>query len=226
MDELEAFELSCQIEPLQSAANNSSTGGGSGSTSGSAKETRFKRRITPLSNHRKNDSIASTVSGSSNSSTPMLCETDGSLREEDDAVLSVGGGATSLNDSLRSRVSSASSNCSTPSLDTSISSSTPSRPDRTSTVSDNPSASPPQDPYRTPEFYIIRVSLETSTEATEGKQIFWAKGIINLPPPKKYILSVLMDWVGIFNIWMRPIISNSISYYDYLRSYLKVRHNF
>merc|ERR1719259_505231 len=35
---------------------------------------RFKRRITPIINHRKNDSIASTVSGSSSSSTPMLCE--------------------------------------------------------------------------------------------------------------------------------------------------------
>ena len=154
--------MSCQIEPLQSA------GGGSGNATAnsSTKENRFKRRITPLANHRKNDSIASTVSGSSNSSTPMLCETDGSLREEEDAVC-LGGGATSLNDSLRSRVSSASSGCSTPSLDASISSSTPSRPDRSS-VSDNPSASPPQDPYRTPEFYIIRVSWETSTEATEG----------------------------------------------------------
>ena len=158
MDELESFELSCQIEPLVSQSN-----GNSGS-----KESRFRRRITPLGHHRKNDSIASTVSGSSSSSTPMLCETDGSLKEDEDLKMSA-----SLNDSVRSRVSSASSACSTPSLDTSLScSGTPTKPDKTP---DKPSE-PTQDPYRTPEFYIIRVSLESSTEATEGKtKIFFVQ---------------------------------------------------
>lgn len=158
MDEVEAFELSCLIEPL-----NLTSGGGS-------KESRFRRRITPLGHHRKNDSIASTVSGSSNSSTPMLCETDGSLREDDD----VKPGAASLNDSLRSRVSSASSACSTPSLDTSLPA-TPLKVDKSSSVSDKPGDTPPSDPYRTPEFYIIRVSLESSTEATEGKRYLVAE---------------------------------------------------
>jgi len=189
MDELEAFELSCQIEPLQSSMNGA---GGSSSANSSSKEPRFKRRITPLSNHRKNDSIASTVSGSSNSSTPMLCETDGSLREEEDGVLMVGGGATSLNDSLRSRVSSASSGCSTPSLDTSISSSTPSRQDRSSTVSDNPSASPPQDPYRTPEFYIIRVSWLTQSEATEGVIMYKSIMLSNREHTSEVICSAML----------------------------------
>ena len=152
MDELEAFEVSCQIEPLNQTTQ----------CSGS-KESRFRRRITPIGQHRKNDSIASTVSGSSNSSTQMLCETDGSVREDDDMKTSV-----SLNDSVRSRVSSASSACSIPSIDTSLTSiGTPSKQDK---VSDNP-GDPAPDPFRTPEFYIIRVSLESSTEATEGNMV-------------------------------------------------------
>ena len=154
MDELEAFELSCQIEPLNQTTQNSGS-----------KESRFRRRITPLGQHRKNDSIASTVSGSSNSSTPMHYETDGSVRDDDESKMTA-----SLNDSLRSRVSSASSACSTPSIDTSLASlGTPSRSDR---VSDNP-GDPAPDPFRTPEFYIIRVSLESSTEATEGNVIYF-----------------------------------------------------
>ena len=70
MDENEAHELSCQIEPTHPNSSSANT----------SKESRFKRRITPIINHRKNDSIASTVSGSSSSSTPMLCETDGSVK--------------------------------------------------------------------------------------------------------------------------------------------------
>ena len=157
MDERESFELSCQVEPLNPTP-------ASGSAS---KESRFRRRITPLGHHRKNDSIASTVSGSSSSSAPMGGDGEGSTREEDDLKTT----ASSLNDSVRSRISSASSGCSTPSLDTSLASAgTPSSRtvDRTP-VSDKPD--PAQDPFRTPEFYIIRVSLESSTEATEGTYI-------------------------------------------------------
>ena len=156
MDEVSACELSCQIEPGQPSAS-SSTG----------KESRFRRRIGGgvLSNHRKNDSIASTVSGSSSSSTPMLCETDGSLREDNIS--------TSINDSVRSRVSSASS-ASLPSIDTSLASAnSPAKCDKNSSSlscqnSETPTSSPPADPYRSPDFYIIRVSLESSVEATEG----------------------------------------------------------
>lgn len=194
MDEREAFELSCQVEPL-SYQTNPNSGAGSG------KESRFRRRITPsLNQHRKNDSIASTVSGSSNS----ICDTtDGSLREEsggpgeeDDDEAASGGAASrrgskaplqpSLNDSVRSRVSSASASsaCSTaPSLDASSLNGTPAKCDRASGGKSTPGGSvagdstpggagqlaPTSDPYRTPDFYIIRVSLESSSEATEGR---------------------------------------------------------
>ncbi|XP_023320057.1 ral guanine nucleotide dissociation stimulator isoform X2 [Eurytemora carolleeae] len=173
MDELEAFELSCQIEPLNQTTQNSGS-----------KESRFRRRITPLGQHRKNDSIASTVSGSSNSSTPMHYETDGSVRDDDESKMTA-----SLNDSLRSRVSSASSACSTPSIDTSLASlGTPSRSDR---VSDNP-GDPAPDPFRTPEFYIIRVSLESSTEATEGVIMYKSIMLSNREHTREVICSAML----------------------------------
>ncbi len=119
---------------------------------------------------RKNDSIASTVSGSSNSSNPLTAasETDGGGEEGAAATPS------SLNESVRSRISSASSACSTtPSLDVSLNSaggvSAAARSDRTPGSAAGDGGQPAADPYRTPDFYIIRVSLESSTEATEGK---------------------------------------------------------
>merc|ERR1712088_311208 len=169
MDENEAHELSCQIEPTHPSSNVS-------------KESRFKRRITPIINHRKNDSIASTVSGSSSSSTPMLCETDGSVKEEDvpEGALSSSG----LNDSMRSRVSSASS-LSTPSLDTSLVNVTPtSKCDKADT--------PKSDPYKTPDFYIIRVSWETSTAATEGVIMYKSIMLSNREHTREVICSAML----------------------------------
>jgi len=168
MDENEAHELSCQIEPTHPSSNVS-------------KESRFKRRITPIINHRKNDSIASTVSGSSSSSTPMLCETDGSVKEEDvpDGALSSSG----LNDSMRSRVSSASS-LSTPSLDTSLVNLTPTKCDKADT--------PKSDPYKTPDFYIIRVSWETSSAATEGVIMYKSIMLSNREHTREVICSAML----------------------------------
>ena len=128
-------------------------------------------RVVCLSVCRKNDSIASTVSGSSNSSNPLTAasETDGGGEEGAAATPS------SLNESVRSRISSASSACSTtPSLDVSLNSAggvsaAAARSDRTPGSSAGDGGQPAADPYRTPDFYIIRVSLESSTEATEGK---------------------------------------------------------
>merc|ERR1719410_2487606 len=169
MDENEAHELSCQIEPTH--PNSSSV----------SKESRFKRRITPIINHRKNDSIASTVSGSSSSSTPMLCETDGSVKEEDgpDGKVTSPG----LNDSMRSRVSSASS-LSTPSLDTSLVNVTPTKCDKPDT--------PKSDPYKTPDFYIIRVSWETSSAATEGVIMYKSIMLSNREHTREVICSAML----------------------------------
>jgi len=178
MDEVSAFELSCQIEPGQPSAN-SSTG----------KESRFRRRIGGIANHRKNDSIASTVSGSSSSSTPMLCETDGSLREDNIS--------TSINDSVRSRVSSTSS-ASLPSIDTSLASAnSPAKCDKNSSSlscqnSETSASTPPADPYRSPDFYIIRVSLESSVEATEGVIMYKSIMLSNREHTREVICSAMM----------------------------------
>lgn len=185
MDEREAHELSCQIEP---SAPPSSSGP-------REYQSRFRRRITPshvLSNHRKNDSIASTVSGSSSSSVPMTCETDsvGPLRDNDDMSdlkLTPGG---SLNDSVRSRVSSASS-ASIPSLDTSLSS--PVRSENSEKPGSQPSSSQASsDPYRSPDFYIIRVSWETGTEATEGVIMYKSIMLSNREHTREVICSAML----------------------------------
>ena len=52
MDEREAFELSCQIEPLVSAPAANS---GVAAASSGGKESRFRRRITPTANHRQEE---------------------------------------------------------------------------------------------------------------------------------------------------------------------------
>jgi len=180
MDENEAHELSCQIEPTHPSS----------SSANDRKESRFKRRITPIINHRKNDSIASTVSGSSSSSTPMLCETDGSVKEEevpDVGKLSV---SSCLNDSMRSRLSSASS-LSTPSLDSSLVNTSPGKADTPDKAAATSAAGSP-DPYKTPDFYIIRVSWETSSEATEGVIMYKSIMLSNREHTREVICSAMM----------------------------------
>lgn len=171
MDENQAHELSCEIEPSHPNSASASE----------RKESRFKRRITPIINHRKNDSIASTVSGSSNSSTPMLCETDGSVKEEDTPD-----GKHSLNDSIRSRLSSGSS-MSTPSLDSSIVNTTPVKSEKSS-----PEKTPASDPYKTADFYIIRVSWDTSSEATEGVIMYKSIMLSNREHTREVICSAML----------------------------------
>ena len=174
MDENEAHELSCQIEPTHPSSSSVNV----------SKESRFRRRITPIINHRKNDSIASTVSGSSSSSTPMMSETDGSVKEEEvpDGKLSV---SSCLNDSMRSRLSSGSS-MSTPSLDSSLVNTSPSKCDKPD------KSAPAADPYKTPDFYIIRVSWETSSEATEGVIMYKSIMLSNREHTREVICSAMM----------------------------------
>ena len=111
----------------------------------------------------------------------MLCETDGSVKEEDvpDGALSSSG----LNDSMRSRVSSASS-LSTPSLDTSLVNVTPTKCDKADT--------PKSDPYKTPDFYIIRVSWETSSAATEGVIMYKSIMLSNKEHTREVICSAML----------------------------------
>ena len=173
MDENEAHELSCQIEPAVQPGS-------------ASKESRFKRRITVphLVSHRKNDSIASTVSSGSSVPGPADTTDSGSVRGDESGADKLAN--CSLNDSIRSRVSSASS-ASTPSLDSSLNPD----PGRSSEAKSSPAAAQP-DPYRSPDFYIIRVSLEVSTQATEGVIMYKSIMLSNREHTREVICSAML----------------------------------
>ncbi|XP_021924640.1 ral guanine nucleotide dissociation stimulator-like 1 isoform X3 [Zootermopsis nevadensis] len=147
LDDREAYELSCMIEaPVP--------GQGQGSA-GTTRELRHKRRAGL--GHRKNDSIAST---SSSSSSQFYCDLD-SLPSSPHNSLD--------RKASPSQMSSSSSSSSLPSLDASMSSS------NTNTSAANSTASrtltvPGQSPASKPQhdFYIIRVTVETSSVETDG----------------------------------------------------------
>ncbi|KAK7866628.1 hypothetical protein R5R35_011535 [Gryllus longicercus] len=152
LDDREAYELSCQIEPPV-------PGQGSG-TSGTMRDNRFKKR-TGLG-HRKNDSIAST---SSSSSSQFYCDLD-SLPSSPHNSLD--------RKTSPSQMSSSSSSSSLPSLDVSMSSS------NTNTSLGNhsgstankslsvPSHTPSSLQQKSHDFYIIRVTVETSSDEIDG----------------------------------------------------------
>merc|ERR1719278_2031830 len=142
----------------------------------SSKESRFRRRMAPVANHRKNDSIASTVSGSSSSSV-ALDRTDTDSVRDDETVSS----NFTPNESVRSRVSNASS-ASTPSLDSSLSS-----PSKAGEAGEKPA-----DPYRSPEFYIIRVSWGEDAEATQGVIMYKSIMLSNREHTREVICSAMM----------------------------------
>lgn len=90
-----------------------------------------------------------------------------------------------LNDSMRSRLSSGSS-MSTPSLDSSLVNTSPSKCDKPD------KSAPAADPYKTPDFYIIRVSWETSSEATEGVIMYKSIMLSNREHTREVICSAMM----------------------------------
>lgn len=152
LDDKEAWRLSCQIEPQGSSAPSST------------REGRIRKRAQ--FGHRKNDSIASTSSGSSSSQ--FFFDND-SLNTH-----------TSHNDtcSLERKMSTSSSSSSLPSLDVSVHSGGTSASGRTPERS---SSSQQQQilqqqttpsPYITPDFYIIRVSIESSAHEIEGVNLY------------------------------------------------------
>ncbi|KAJ9595941.1 hypothetical protein L9F63_012834, partial [Diploptera punctata] len=144
LDDREAYELSCQIEAPVACQ-------GQGSTGTARMDHRHKRKSGL--GHRKNDSIAST---SSSSSSQFYCDLD-SLPSSPHNSLD--------RKTSPSQMSSSSSSSSLPSLDVSMSSSNTgnSTTSRTLTV---PGQSPLSKPQH--DFYIIRVTVETSSVETEG----------------------------------------------------------
>ena len=156
LDDREAYELSCTIEPSTSASS-------SGATSARNSE-KFRRK--PGCGHKKNDSIAST---SSSSSSQFLSELDNGT------TLSLGD-TTSLEQKIfQAHLSSSSSSSSLPSLDVSVSSGTNSQNATPSKAGSLPrGVTPPHSvsPMRTPDFYVIRVSIATPSKETEGINLY------------------------------------------------------
>lgn len=189
LDEKEAFDLSCKMEPA----------GGTNGNIMPAKENKYKKRSNGIY-HRKNDSIASTASSSSGSQfyeldvpTPskesFAEELLRTAAEEVDGVTfssPLGRDSTGGSGRWSSAQSSAASQNGATSVDSSsnnnIVSSEPQptekQTQKTLTRSEgssersgckSSSTKPtPESPYKTSDFYIIRVSIESSGPETEG----------------------------------------------------------
>ena len=148
LDDKEAWRLSCQIEPQGSSAPSST------------RENRLRNKTK--FGHKKNDSIASTSSGSSSSQFFLD-------RDSDSA-----NSPASNNDSTYSherKMSTSSSNSSQPSLDVSVHSagttSSVTTPDRSLSTNQSQNSSV-SSPYITPDFYIIRVSMDCNNHEIQG----------------------------------------------------------
>lgn len=153
LDDKEAWRLSCQIEPQGSSAPSST------------RETRLRKRAQ--FGHRKNDSIASTSSGSSSSQFFLDNDSLNSPASHNDSC------------SLERKMSTSSSSSSLPSMDVSVHSTATTTSGKTperQNISNNslgtigPSAN--ISPYITPDFYIIRVSLESDAHEIQGVNLY------------------------------------------------------
>ena len=218
LDEREAFDLSCKLEP--GSGNASAT-----SVSGSA-PTSTSKKTKKKSNgfyHRKNDSIASTASSSSESqfyfdndlikSSSLLEESLDDKDEDIDGVLSSPLGRDSAGGSGRwssAQSSTTSHNGATTSVDScsNIVSSEP-KPKSSTTKSDLDSSGggdrsfakssvksltkpTAESPYKTSEFYIIRVSIESSGPETEGVIMYKSIMIGNHERTREVIRNAMM----------------------------------
>ena len=158
LDDREAYELSCLLEPH---SNSSSCG----STRNNNSDKFRRKQHQP--GHRKNDSIAST--SSSSSSQFQFSELDGG-----------GGGSASVETAsleqkmFQAHLSSSSSSSSLPSLDVSVSSQSTQNATPSKAGSLPRGVTPPHSvsPMRTPDFYVIRVSIATPSKETEGINLY------------------------------------------------------
>lgn len=236
LDEREAFNLSCQLEP----SNNSSS---SSLMSSSKADNKYKRRADAKANgvsqHRKNDSIASTASSSSSS---QFYETDSSLPSSaaitpckatpvgtpgssaDDNIdgieavedsedknndwssaassnneaASVGSSSNVVRSEPNPTAASASGNghkISVRSEGASVKSSQGGRVDKplkTASSSSSLAKPTPESPYKTPEFYIIRVSIDSSGPETEGVIMYKSIMIGNHERTREVIRNAMM----------------------------------
>lgn len=151
LDDREAYQLSCHIEPPTVPSLTVTT-----------QRHKKQQPTKPGMGHRKNDSIASTTSSSSSSQ--FYCDLD-SLPSSPHNSLD--------RKASPSQMSSSSSNSSLPSLDVSVSSNNTNASagnigSSTGNSSSVASRSPAQQRQVAPDFYIIRVTQETDLVETDG----------------------------------------------------------
>ncbi|GLV41492.1 Ral guanine nucleotide dissociation stimulator-like [Carabus blaptoides fortunei] len=138
LDDREAYQLSCQIEPSNTAT----------STAKAKKKT--------SSGHKKNDSIASTSSSNSSQFYYEVDSVPSSPHNSLDRKLSP------------SQMSNSSSSSSLPSLDASLNSSHSGSANNKLLVTQQPALSPCHSQKSSPDFYIIKVTYETECVETDG----------------------------------------------------------
>lgn len=161
LDDREAYEVSCTIEPQSSSGLNSARN-----------SEKFGRKRSG-NGHRKNDSIAST---SSSSSSQFLSEMDSA----NSGNVSLGETASLEQKLYNIQLSSSSSSSSLPSLDVSVSSSGGGGGTLSSAATPSKAGSLPRgmtpphsvSPMRTPDFYVIRVSIASPSSETEGINLY------------------------------------------------------
>jgi len=180
LDDREAYAISCALEPSHASSSTSS-----GPPSSARNSDKFRRK--PGCGHKKNDSIAST---SSSSSSQFLSELDNGT------TVSLGD-VTSLEQKMfQAHMSSSSSSSSLPSLDISVSSSgTPSQNATPSKAGSLPrGVTPPHSvsPMRTPDFYVIRVSIATPSKETEGINLYKSIMVSNHERTPQVIRSAML----------------------------------
>lgn len=172
LDDREAYELSCSIEPSTSGASSARS------------SEKFRRKLVATNasgngnggyGHRKNDSIAST---SSSSSSQFLSELDNI------ANLSIGGDTSSFESkAFPVNLSTSSSSSSLPSLDVSVSSGggggggsaswqNSATPSKAGSLPRGTTPPHSVSPMRTPDFYVIRVSVSSPCKETEGINMY------------------------------------------------------
>jgi len=170
LDDREAYELSCSIEPSTSGASSARS------------SEKFRRKLVVSGGsgggsagygHRKNDSIAST---SSSSSSQFLSELDNT------ANLSIGGDTSSFDSkAFPVNLSTSSSSSSLPSLDVSVSSGgggggaswhNSATPSKAGSLPRGTTPPHSVSPMRTPDFYVIRVSVSSPCKETEGINVY------------------------------------------------------
>ncbi|CAG0880068.1 unnamed protein product [Darwinula stevensoni] len=193
LDDKESFELSCLIEP-----QGSTPGGGSavGSRCGSGHHKKGRTELfgelsEPLESltvfkllgsvgfHQKSDSLASNSSGGSSQFFDATSESlNSSLHETA---------------SLERKMSTSSSSSSLPSLDASMGSgATNSHSTQSVELPTSSPSSSVSSPYRTPEFYIIRVSLESHSSEVQGVNLYKSIMLSNSDRTPSVIRSAMM----------------------------------